>query len=161
MKNLISMTDFVLEQYSKKIIGYDEFCTYVVNYANFLKQLLELWMFVPCKLVDGVWVVLEEPNILDYQIEDSYGRILWKNSRCEKELNLSIKEYQQAKERCLFKGFWISAKDDKHRIYIVRNNPNSWNIKFGFKDNGDLLTIEDLVKYNPTLTKTAQKQISI
>lgn len=48
---LISMTDFVLEQsesIKSDMIGYGEFIDKVVNYANFLKQPLKLEMFVPC-----------------------------------------------------------------------------------------------------------------
>ena len=44
MKNLISMVDFILEQHEQCISSTN--ATY--KYANFLKQPLELWMFVPC-----------------------------------------------------------------------------------------------------------------
>ena len=30
--------------------------------VNFGKQPLAIYQFVPCKLIDGEWVVLEEPN---------------------------------------------------------------------------------------------------
>lgn len=74
MKNLMSMVDFLPEH----------------PYSKFLKQPLELWMFVPCELVDGVWEVLEEPDCnLDIRMDE-------------------LKKYRQAKERCLFvwqKGF--------------------------------------------------------
>jgi len=51
MKNLISMTDFVLEQereFDRARVGFNEFTNNVCNYAKFLKQPLELWMFVHC-----------------------------------------------------------------------------------------------------------------
>lgn len=100
MKNLISMVDFVLEQ-SKRIaieITFMEYSEIIINYANFLKQPLELWMFVPCKLVDGVWVVLEERLIENY--ETDFGLM--------NDFENYNKKYYQAKERCLFvwqKGF--------------------------------------------------------
>ena len=65
---LITMTDFVLlrsetpeEPIFKLIHGakHFELCE---NYANFLKQPLELWMFVPC---DEDGKVFEEPE--EYQ----------------------------------------------------------------------------------------------
>jgi len=105
---------------------------------------------VPCKLVDGVWVVLEEPN--------------------KYTSNLEINdEYQQAKERCLFEGFsrkwWDDEKtildlffnDDKFYFYYCTNgyfSSNHNNIE-------SPKTIEDLVKYNLELTPTAQKQIGL
>lgn len=43
--------------------------------VEFGKQQLEKWMFVPSKLVDGVWVVLEEPNTENEKIQnDCWGR---------------------------------------------------------------------------------------
>lgn len=77
---LISMTDFVLEQYelSRNPTHFEE---NAFNYAQFLKQPLELWMFVPC---DEDGNVLEEPSLLD---ERYY---------------LLLMAYEQAKERCLF-----------------------------------------------------------
>jgi len=96
MKKLISMTDFDLEQELelRNYFEYDnrEALVKIFNYANFLKQLLEIWMFVPCKLVDGVWVVLEKPKETSEGIE---------------AYDFDCQEYQQAKERCLFEGFRI------------------------------------------------------
>lgn len=94
MKNLIGMVDFVLNQGETSTFDTDQGDWYfkeqskldkIRSYANFLKQPLALWMFVPCKLVDGVWVVLEEKK----PFQDNYF------------------EFQQAKERCLFEGFGV------------------------------------------------------
>jgi hypothetical protein len=90
MENLISMTDFVLEveknSYTKtekyNIIEWQTKCDSfdkIINYAKFLKQPLELWMFVPCDSEDNV---LEEP--ISHQLET----------------------YEKAKERCLFHGYF-------------------------------------------------------
>jgi hypothetical protein len=95
---LISMVDFVLaDKYAGSPINTNK------KYANFLKQPLELWMFVPC---DDDGNVLEE--IKPYQ--DNYFK------------------YQQAKERCLFDGFEFEKQKD---YYIITLNGNglwvSWN----------------------------------
>lgn len=138
MGKLINMVDFVLDQY-EEIQQSNVFEKNCFNYAKFLKQPLELWMFVPCKLVDGVWVVLEEPYIY---------KITAKTGTSKEEI-----EWVKAKERCLFKGFEIEKKADWH---IVKLNDNpvwvSWNKS---------KTIEDLVTYEPLLTATAQKQIGL
>lgn len=87
MKNLISMIDFVIQQWDKDIYT-DDFAQLMIIYANFLKQPLELWMFVPCN-EDGN--VLEEPEFSEPNNESEIGNY--------DELRY---QYQQAKERCLF-----------------------------------------------------------
>jgi hypothetical protein len=85
MENLISMTDFVLEQssflnkaeYRNFSLGMLDFAINTTKYANFLKQPLELWMFVPC--VDN--------EVFNYS---KHG---------------NKEQYNKAKERCLFEGF--------------------------------------------------------
>lgn len=78
------MTDFVLEQ--TKINQFRDDCEFaypVRKYANFLKQPLELWMFVPCD---------DNGNVLE-QCDDICS------CECDK-----IKAFRKAKERCLFLG---------------------------------------------------------
>lgn len=65
---LISMTDFLPEH----------------PYSKFLKQPLELWMFVPCD--DNGDIIPLEYNDEEHPFVQHLG-------------------YQQAKERCLFNGF--------------------------------------------------------
>jgi len=152
MKNLISMTDFVLEQereFDRARAGFNEFTNNVCNYAKFLKQPLELWMFVPCKLVDGVWVVLAHPNFI-------------KGKRNALFFNNKMDEYQQAKERCLFEGFEFNFKTShiicfSNKVHNIRFYKNGWLTI----DAKDIETIEDLIKYNLQLTQTAQKQIGL
>ena len=79
MKNLISMTDFILEQHEQGISSTN--ASY--KYANFLKKALELWMFVPC---DENGDVLE---VVPYYADG-----------IEK-----VNQYKKAKERCLFDCF--------------------------------------------------------
>lgn len=95
---LISMTDFVLEQELPTYMQNEEFeeAYYkLYNYANFLKQPLELWMFVPCD---------ENGNVLE-QCDDICS------CECDK-----IKAFRKAKERCLFDGFEIR---DKGNFYFI------------------------------------------
>lgn len=133
------MINFALEQ--TKFIKTADFRTANIplnnihNYANFLKQSLELWMFIPCKLVDGVWVVLEEPKFHGHNI-------------------VEVEEYQKAKERCLFDGFKLIDKILWHWDGFNRRIIYSENLGFDFYK-----TIEDLVKYNLELTPIAINQI--
>lgn len=146
---LISMTDFVLEQkekVNKHAIPYRiESLHKIENYAKFLKQPLELWMFVPC---DKNGNVLEEP--LHY------------TEFTRNETN----KYQQAKERCLFEGFYVSEGKDTTPTDVKSvtngkfhffwfNNIKKWYLSQGFS------IIEDLTeeRYNIQLTPTALKQI--
>ena len=117
MKNLIGMTDFVLQDKSMSGLS-------ITNYANFLKQPLELWMFVPC---DNDGNVLEEP-CFDGENDQYFAS--------------AFEQFQQAKERCLFEGW--DLEDVKETLSC-----------------GNHKTIEDLVKYSPELTLTAQKQIGL
>lgn len=77
------MTDFVLEQYLT--IASDNIYLSMINcnnYAKFLKQSLELWMFIPCD---------KKGNVLE--VVPYYADGLEK-----------VNEYKKAKERCLFKN---------------------------------------------------------
>jgi len=182
MKNLIVMTDFVLKQtqlypddltsasFTQMLIA--KFVKDCIAYANFLKKPLEKWMFVPCKLVDGVWVVLEKPD-LTCKRPESNG-----NCQCGEE---SVKdcrewwnEYQQAKERCLFDGFEV-VKDtykscEREFIYLPNTETQVWRKitfhtgeiqTFFFDYYEQFRTIEDLVKYNLQLTEKAKKQLEV
>lgn len=132
---LISMTDFVLEQ--TKINQFRDDCEFaypVRKYANFLKQPLELWMFVPC---DENGNVLEEPDA-------NYYMMVTENE---------VLKYQQAKERCLFEGFECQKQGGE---YLVKfgNEPVwvNWN---------NSKTIENLSRLKPQLTQTAIKKLGL
>ena len=142
---LISMTDFVLQDKSMSGVN-------IISYANFLKQPLELEMFVPC---DEEGNVLEEKSIFNTTEEDHIF-----NSD-------SFDKYQQAKERCLFQGFEVQDNKDwiefygGIRVYIPSNDlGNMASIVFRESDPINK-TIEELVKYNLKLTPIALKQIGI
>jgi len=132
---LISMTDFVLYQRELGKGTVASVLNSIFKYADFLKQPLELWMFVPCD---------EDGNVLD---EPNYP---FRSNSNDLEL---MKEWEQAKERCLFDGWNQIAKIDiticienesKHRLFL----PNC-------------MTIENIVYTNSQLTETALKQLSL
>jgi len=148
---LISCTDKVIELVKEDFNNGEypkfNFRDKVNNYANFLKQPLELWMFVPCD---------EDGNVIPDK-ENHFTR---------KELDY----WEQAKERCLFEGFEKVFEDDFKTVYCNSQLHicfGSKNIYLGRqKDNRIynkeiLMTIEDLVKYNLQLTATAQKQLGL
>jgi hypothetical protein len=100
---LISMVDFVVlqNQPKKERISDEGFGVYAMDfyhsvskYAEFLKQPLELGMFIPC--VDGT--PIEEPEQFRGYVSSTHKNPLrpWQIKECE--------IYQQAKERVLFEG---------------------------------------------------------
>lgn len=100
---LVPMTDFVIEYYSHE--GYADLHTLRVmnNYANFLKMLLSLEMFVP---TDQLGNILKEPK--------NYSD--WKSLSHNKTLNGGdfssvldeYKYYNKAESKCLFDGFQVA-----------------------------------------------------
>ena len=98
---LINMTDFVINK-RKELLRHSEYKNDLENYANiiykyaqFLKQPLNLGMFVPC---DEDGDVLEKP-------EDYENRL----PNMMTEYNDEVYRYKQAKEKVLFKGFKING----------------------------------------------------
>lgn len=132
MKKLISMTDFVLED-NGNILN--------MQYADFLKQPNEKWMFVP---YDENGNVLEEPK-------------LFKSGDCEEQnktiTDIRFKQYQQAKERCLFKIYSFEEECDDFWYFSIDELTLIGIDKAG--------TIESLVTLNLQLTQTAIKQIGL
>jgi hypothetical protein len=124
-------------------------------FVKFLKQNLELWMFVPCKLVEGVWVVLEEPKENDLS-----GSFFDMQTGFHYE-----KEYQEAKNRCVFTGFEVTIYNvnENSTVDIIGINKLRlfWKDKKEWYKSALNSTIEDLVKYNLELTPTAQQQLGL
>lgn len=143
---LISMVDFVLSLDTTE--HWDSDFTKSVNYANFLNKPLEKWMFVP-STEDGE--VLEKPK--GTNLNSSFFEM-------QVDYNSEVK-WELAKERCLFEGFEVIEKAISGHIYkkitsqnltvAFYNKVSFWSLEFD--------TIEDLVKYNLTLTATALKEI--
>jgi len=162
MEKLISMTDFVLEQMKNTETLKDNFVK-TAAYAKFLKKPLELWMFVA---LDEDGNVLEEPKEKEIELSDG---------TCGYFTNIKDSEqYQQAKEKCLFEGFEITK--DKYKsterefVYIPNTEIQVYRKliyhtgetdTFFFDYYEQFRTVEDIVKYDLTLSKTAQKQIGL
>jgi len=108
----------------------------IYNYCTFLKQPLTLGMFVPCDL-DGN--VFEKPN--QYRIYVAQDYYSFKGGEIEWE---KCKQYQQAKERVLFDGFT--------KVFQYVTNGKTEIMLNAMKG----LTIEDLIKYNLTLSEKSQ-----
>lgn len=128
---LQSMTDFVLNQ---DITLSDSRCK-IMNYAHFLKQPLELWMFVPCG---------EDGNVLGYPgLIPSY----------------ELQEYRKAKERVLFDGCKVTRNSDN--FFIIE--PQIGSVYYRIKKENTEVIVEDLFKFmtDITLTETAKKQIGL
>lgn len=133
---LISMVDFVLEQAkihkgSRK--GLEDYSMTVIQYAKFLKQPLELWMFVPC---DDLGNVIKEPKPFD-----CHSLVEFQKRR---------NQYQKAKERCLFESSFIDYADG-----VV------WDREGGLGIPLEEMNVESLVSLNINLTPTAIKQLGL
>ena len=141
---LISMTDFVLEQdlEFKPTRTYKEL---VINYANFLKQPLELWMFVPCLFTGGHNVVMEEPTRYP---NDEY-------STTEGQL------YNEAKNKCLFNGFKIEFSSNTTNILSCNGKKYAYSVNNKFQFYGNIKLIEELNGNEIWLTQTAIKKFAL
>lgn len=129
MEKLIPMVDFVLEAHEACVSStFDNY-----RYAKFLKQPINIGMFIPC---DEDGNVLEEPDSVGVGNQFYYER--------------ALDQYQQAKERVLFEGFEIDEFNMLHH--------KETGIRY---DLATVYTIEDIIHSEPTLTASAQKQIGL
>lgn len=130
---LINMSDYVIDKTKSGLNDASSLCVDFYNYANFLKQPLNLGMFVPC---DEDGNALKVPKFI-YLQED-----LLNLDGVELEvaliLNKKASDYGKAKERVLFEGFEYFEFDGG---YLVRN---SFCKVYDFQIKN--LTIEDLNK---------------
>ena len=109
------MTDFVLEQSEKikkekyGIESYYNTMQVSINYANFLKHLLKLEMFVPCDENGNILEDVTGQGMIPYYVE-------------------KVHSFLTAKEKVLFKVFKISVEknaiinNEKTIIRIHKNN---------------------------------------
>ncbi|MDM1057883.1 hypothetical protein [Myroides odoratimimus] len=102
---LISMIEFVLEQSIKRSVDNwpietEDYFNRCEAYANFLKQPLNLGMFVPC---DVNMNVLEDPGLIP---------------------SFELNRYREAKERVLFKN--CSTIQQGENKIVVCNNIGIW-----------------------------------
>ena len=144
---LISMTDFVLEQneklrkdihdnYNKLLIP--QCCDRIFNYANFLKKPLKLGYFIACDEND---VPLEDLPPFKLQNET------------EKEAYNRVCKYKEAKQRDLFEGF----EYDKENDWVTYNEFARFFVSE--LQNGKVENLFKLIKDEITLTGTAKKEI--
>ena len=147
---LTTMTDFVLNQEIPTYLQKEEFeeAYYKLhNYANFLKRLDEIWMFVPC---DENGNVLEEPDQESLKYDDIQGQdCIFNDSLYYNDLG----NYQQAKERCLFNDCKLNSESEYYYYLITKEGTTFFIHK---KIN---LNIEYYIKYNLELTETALNEI--
>jgi len=144
---LISMTEKVLSVYKERMnTPYNDGVLTAmdaerfVNYANFLSQPLTLGMFVPC--VDNV--PLEEP--IKYKNWNDYN---YSGTDIGFKDEAECRAYDKAKDNVLFEGFEVDMRGDGFNDVLILD-------KEFFKDHK---TIEDLTKYNLTLTEQAKQQL--
>lgn len=136
---LIPMTDYVIEQIHKReSIG--QCWLSVTKYAQFLKQPLKLEMFLPC---DENGNALKEPMSLADSVM---------NEQCSKEFAQTTIQYENAKDKVLFKGLNVEVYENnslvKHKRHpLIKYNENIIaNYMTGFCED-EFKTIEDLVKF--------------
>ena len=154
---LQSMTDFVLkidgivkQPEDQDTDDWSLSCFSVIeNYANFLKQPLQLGFFVPC---DENGNVLEEPKHIS---ETKFN--MFDEGGLYKAYSDNLKLYIQAKERVLFKGF--SIRTENKRKYV---SMEGYEIERSLLS-GHKMTIEDLANdwSHIELTESAIKQIGL
>lgn len=136
---LISMTDFVLKCRKNKDLDNIRRFWACERYANFLKQPLELWMFVPC---DEDGNVLINPFAMDY------------HAGTEKEIKQL--KYNKAKKRCLFEGLSLEMG-----IVVVKHE-NGWHqILADYEIQSNNIEYLLTKKNDFILTPTAIKQIGL
>lgn len=149
---LISMTDFVIQQWDNDIYT-DDFAETVNNYARFITKPLSLGMFVPCD---------EDGEILYPQYVG--GKEVIYDKYVQDDMMDKVKEYQQAKDKVLFEGFGIENEKffDASFYGVVRNKDTYVFVKDKeWEKVNDYNTIEDLVLYKLPLTPNAIKQLKL
>lgn len=158
---LIGNTEFgkkLNEDYLKGFYNLTDYQMLRSKMDNFLSKTPELWMFVPCKFENGQWVVLEPYQKTEAEIyadENSMCRIISKQEI----------EYSEAKAKCYFEWF-VCVYQDKF-VKTASKGKERGALKINFKtknvfvhrDKFIVKTLEDLVKYNLTLTPTALKEL--
>lgn len=135
----------------------------VTNYANFLKQTPNIGDFVPAKEVDGVWVILEEPdrNSLKY---DFYISDVETDFNCQL-YEQDLLEYKEAKKRVVFEWFEYENKEHLESFSILSNGEISLNYDDKYKtfelNRFYYEEIESLLEFNLTLTEQKAKELAL
>lgn len=155
MDKLISMTDFVLEQGLNPLQNDAQCWIKTHKYAELLKHPLTLGMFVPCDLDGNVLEDIETGENLKFHplTPGDEATEYWIDYKIRK------KEYQEAKERCMFDVFVIKGKASHLKeIWNQENYLFTYNASTEqFLTMGN--TVENIVKYNLVLTESAKQKI--
>lgn len=150
---LLSMTDFIEksrdEMTSKSPLNFSDTKKYfdrIFNYSDFLKQPLELWMFVPCD---------ENGNTLESPYKDNFiqSNGSWINKGSWNQYSRELDEYVKAKERILFKDFEPCITNNVQSVHS-----NSRDVHFQLIEKK---SIESIATGRIELTETAIKQIGL
>lgn len=156
-RKLISLKDYVLNHNPTK--------EQTTSYAKFLSMPLELGFFVPANEEGNV---LEEPEELKIKTGVFHPNHVVKINGKDKTLCSYKDEYQQAKERVLFKGFVID-KPKSEIVSVFRKQPDrkmffgTYNLKMKkfVLAGAEEKTIESLVNLGLELTESAQKRLGL
>lgn len=144
MEKLIGMREFVLEQ-SKIKQSTSEFKETILNYANFLSQPLTLNMFIPCS-EEGVVFEYNKTTQEIFSDDNNICRVISKEESA----------YLKALEKVLFYGFEVCKRNSKLDCIFNSELDLHYSLSWMEKE-----TIEDLTKYNLTLTQSAINQLKL
>lgn len=156
------MTDFVLNQKQSESFNEKTFINEALislenirNYAKFLKQPLKLEMFFPCDNDDEIL----KPQYIAGK-EEIYNEFVHEASMDK------VKEYNDAKEKVLFEGFYIkrgSSNTDNMTTYLMHNYFGEIAFKKDWKDEWEFIEdLESLSNFGELeLTESAVKQIGL
>ena len=140
-KELISMVAFVGKKAKQGVQAgrlYNKRQTDILfeiyNYRTFLNLKLNISMFVPAIFEGGKWVVLEYAHPKPTEDVEGYDKYV---------------QYQTALDNVIFEGFEVDGKFISHSqfSYLI--------------DRLHYSTIQDLIKYKPTLTPRGMKESGI
>ncbi len=133
----------MLTLFKDKLLKYTKFCHLTLNIS----------MFVPAIFDGGKWVVLEEPRIEDYVFED-HPEIGAKQYDID-EFNKDIHQYQTALDNVIFEGFEAIYNEDRS-VECIQSESHHFYVGH-LKDS----TVENVIKYKPTLTPRGMKDSGI
>jgi len=144
MSKLKSMVDYVLNEKLNDTIDKDLYDIHK-DYAKFITQHSEKWMFVPCD---------EDGNVLEEPISDYEPINFWNEGIIDEKHNILYGEYEEAKAKVLFKGNFSVIDRKTYKIVKLDNKTIwiSWNKS---------KTIEDLIPYNLEVTESIAKKYNL
>lgn len=146
---LTSMVDYVLsieKNIPKGLLPLSEPCLKLFNYAKLLNQTLILGMFIPCD---------EDGNVLDVVIQMDYIPFEGHPTKYPQELyEHDLKQYQEAKERVLFKKLSFIENMSNNFVKLKKENNDEFLVCLSHK-------VESLVRQKLTLTESAIKKYGL